>query len=599
MGNRGLRDDKPMRAAQYLRMSTEHQKYSLENQSAANHAYAAIGGMEIVRTYSDGGKSGLTFDGREGIQRLIADVGSGSADFSAILVYDVSRWGRSQDADESGYYEYLCKRAGVKVHYCAEQFENDGSSFAAVVKAIKRAMAGEYSRELSVKVFWGQSRLARAGYRLGASAPYGLRRMLVDGNGRPKCYLAFGELKSIQTDRVVLVHGSSTEIEIIRWIFRTFVRQKKSTGQIAELLNRRGVRRVRRAPWASHHVRHILTNENYIGNAVWNRQSCKLKTRAINNSQEKWIRVEGVCQEIVSKSLFDAAQSVIRQQREGLSREQKLEPLRRLLRKHGTLSARLIDHSAETPCCASYARWFGGLLPAYELIGFTQRSRCLNGRSRRTQHGITRELSNDRLLEMLSNLYQEHGYLTREIINQAEGVPSCGTYRLRFGSLERAYELMGLPWIYPNHRPRRPHRSSVSLSDDQLLDALRTLRSRRGYLSQKLIEETPRVPSATTYKNRFGSLIRAYELIGYGGAARASRSRADRTKSLSKKQMLNLLRALLREQRKLSWNLINRNQSLPSIPTYLWRFGSLARIYKMIGYKDGERRCRSTDLEET
>ncbi|MEO6246527.1 MAG: hypothetical protein ABIQ12_13930 [Opitutaceae bacterium] len=27
--------------------------------------------------------------------------------------YDVSRWGRFQDADESGYYEYICKRAGI------------------------------------------------------------------------------------------------------------------------------------------------------------------------------------------------------------------------------------------------------------------------------------------------------------------------------------------------------------------------------------------------------------------------------------------------------------------------------------------------------
>jgi hypothetical protein len=37
-------------------------------------------------------------------------VESGAASFDVILVYDVSRWGRFQDADESAYYEYLCKR---------------------------------------------------------------------------------------------------------------------------------------------------------------------------------------------------------------------------------------------------------------------------------------------------------------------------------------------------------------------------------------------------------------------------------------------------------------------------------------------------------
>jgi DNA invertase Pin-like site-specific DNA recombinase len=145
-----------IRAAEYARMSTEHQQYSIENQGEAIRQYAARRGMEIIRTYADSGKSGLRIDGREALQRLIRDVESGNADFSVILVYDVSRWGRFQDADESAYYEYICRRAGISVHYCAEQFDNDGSPVATIVKGVKRAMAGEYSRELSAKVFAGQ-----------------------------------------------------------------------------------------------------------------------------------------------------------------------------------------------------------------------------------------------------------------------------------------------------------------------------------------------------------------------------------------------------------------------------------------------------------
>lgn len=45
-----------------------------------------------------------------------------------------------------------CRRAGIQVAYCAEQFENDGSPVSTIVKGVKRAMAGEYSRELSAKV---------------------------------------------------------------------------------------------------------------------------------------------------------------------------------------------------------------------------------------------------------------------------------------------------------------------------------------------------------------------------------------------------------------------------------------------------------------
>jgi DNA invertase Pin-like site-specific DNA recombinase len=157
----------PARAAQYVRMSTEHQKYSTENQAEIIAQYAARRGFEIVRTYEDAGKSGLRLDGRFALQALIADVRSGSGDFEAVLVYDVSRWGRFQDADESAYYEFVCREAGIKVHYCAEQFENDGSLSATIFKSMKRAMAGEYSRELSAKVFAGQCRLIRLGFRQG------------------------------------------------------------------------------------------------------------------------------------------------------------------------------------------------------------------------------------------------------------------------------------------------------------------------------------------------------------------------------------------------------------------------------------------------
>ncbi len=203
----GEASGRSVRAAQYARMSTEHQKYSTENQAEAMQQYAARRGIEIVRTYADAGKSGLSLDGRDGLKQLIEDVQNKTTDFTTILVYDISRWGRFQDADESAYYEYICKRAGISVQYCAEQFENDGSPVSTIVKGVKRAMAGEYSRELSVKVFTGQCRLIELGFRQGGPAGYGLRRRLIDQAGATKNELTRGEHKSIQTDRVVLIPG--------------------------------------------------------------------------------------------------------------------------------------------------------------------------------------------------------------------------------------------------------------------------------------------------------------------------------------------------------------------------------------------------------
>lgn len=166
------------RAAQYVRMSSEHQQYSIANQSAAIALYAAAHNLGIVRSFVDGGKTGTTIKHRMGLQELIRTVESGTADFAEILVYDVSRWGRFPDSDEAAYYEFLCKRAGLKVRYCAEQFENDNSTTSNLLKALKRTMAGEYSRELSVKISDGQRRLASMGFWQGGPAPFAMARRL-------------------------------------------------------------------------------------------------------------------------------------------------------------------------------------------------------------------------------------------------------------------------------------------------------------------------------------------------------------------------------------------------------------------------------------
>jgi DNA invertase Pin-like site-specific DNA recombinase len=123
-------------------------------------------GLAQLQRLLDVAYAELRIDGRDGLKELIDVVPRGAADFTTILVYDVSRWGRFQDADESAYYEYICKRAGIAVQYCAEQFENDGSPVSTIVKGVKRAMAGEYSRELSAKVFKGQCKLVERAHAL-------------------------------------------------------------------------------------------------------------------------------------------------------------------------------------------------------------------------------------------------------------------------------------------------------------------------------------------------------------------------------------------------------------------------------------------------
>lgn len=358
------------RAAQYVRMSTEHQKYSTENQAEIIQKYAARRGYQIVRTYADEGKSGLSLGGRDALQRLISDVQNRTADFSAILVYDVSRWGRFQDADESAYYEYLCRRAGIQVVYCAEQFENDGSPVSTIVKGVKRAMAGEYSRELSVKVFTGQCHLVELGYRQGGPPGYGLRRMLVDQNGEQKGELSRGEHKSIQTDRVILIPGPDEEVETVRWMYQAFVHEGRSERDIAAALNLRGLRTDLGRPWNRGTVHQVLINEKYVGNNVWNRASGKLRGRRILNAPDMWVRADNAFEPLVDLGLFRAAQDRIARRSERLTDDEMLGLLRTAYDSHGSLSGLIIDESERLPSSSVYRSRFGSLLRAYHLVGF-------------------------------------------------------------------------------------------------------------------------------------------------------------------------------------------------------------------------------------
>ncbi|HEV2515156.1 MAG TPA: recombinase family protein [Devosia sp.] len=362
-----------IRAAEYVRMSTEHQQYSTENQADILRSYAAARGIEIVRTYADEGRSGLRIDGRDALKALISDVESGGADFEVILVYDVSRWGRFQDADESAYYEYICKRAGIAVHYCAEQFENDGSPVSTIVKGVKRAMAGEYSRELSSKVFIGQCRLIELGFRQGGPPGLGLRRMLVDQGGNQKAVLARGEQKSLQTDRVVLTLGPDAEIDVVRRIYRLFVHDAQAEAQIAEALNAQGVLTDLGRQWTRGTVHQILINEKYLGNNVWNRVSFKLKKKRVRNEPEMWIRSDGVFPAVIERPLFDAAQTIIRARSIKLTDSEMLEALRSLFEQHGVLSGITIDEAEGVPSSSAYRARFGSLLRAYGLVGYRPR----------------------------------------------------------------------------------------------------------------------------------------------------------------------------------------------------------------------------------
>lgn len=363
-GTNLARRTRARRAAQYVRMSRELQRYSIKNQLAAIAAYAEANCLTIVRTYADEGRSGLRIRGRPGLIELIEDVQSGQADFDHILVYDVSRWGRFQDVDESAYYEFLCKRSGVQVEYCAELFKNDGTFVSGIAKNLKRGMAAEWSRELSVKVHAGHCRVASLGYRVGAPVGYGLRRLMVDESEHPKGLLEKGQFKALQSDRVRLRLGSPEEAEVIRCIFDQFVNGRKSYSDIRRQLNDAGIANHNGRPWTDGMIPTILANENYIGKTIYNRTSRRLGQKPVKNPDQAWVRGTAAIEPIVDPGIFARAQKLLAERRVEIPEEKMLLRLRLTLRRRGKLNSRIINGTLGLNHVSSYVKHFGSLRKA-------------------------------------------------------------------------------------------------------------------------------------------------------------------------------------------------------------------------------------------
>ena len=410
----------PVCAAQYLRISTEHQQYSLDNQAEAIQRYAEGYGFVVVKTYADAGKSGLILKHRTGLSQLLQDVVSGSQDYGAILVYDVSRWGRFQDADEAAHYEFLCKRAGIHVHYCAEPFANDGTVSSSILKALKRSMAEEYSRELGVKVYAGKKRLVQLGFS--GQAGYGLRRMLLSADGKRKQRLGDGERKSLLTDRVVLVPGPKREVECVRLMFRMGLR--KSYRAIAQELNSRGIPHLRSKPWTADRVQEVLTNPKYAGCNVWGRTSAKLRSRPRRTDPEQWIISPTPFKPLVDQRTFDRLQAAHPNKRLATPEKVLLEKLRGLLASVGKLSKSIVLESPGVPDAA------------FELVGYGLSSAQL----RISEQAGRRHHLQEMLIAQIDRLFPNQARVrfvrNRSVFSLGDGafaVPStiCEFYRTR------------------------------------------------------------------------------------------------------------------------------------------------------------------------
>ncbi|GAA0298090.1 hypothetical protein GCM10009087_04860 [Sphingomonas oligophenolica] len=533
--------------AQYLRMSKEHQRYSIRNQARAISAYAGQHGFNIVKTYTDPGESGLTLRERPGLQALLADVIKPSRPFERILVLDVSRWGRFQNLDQSGHYEFICFEAGVPVIYCAEQFENDGTPVMALLKQIKRLQAAEYSRELSSKVLYAQLLQAKIGHKLGGPRRFGFVRVLVDEHDQPIQKLERGQTKALNNQRVVYAIGPDEEVKVIRDIFTWYTRDRMSIRQIVKRLTDLGIPAGDRAAWSESLVRRILSDELVLGIYVFNRTTQRLKTKPRKNPPEALVKTK-VMDPIISRVQFESAARRLRIRRHDVPPEENLAAVSRLLRTKGYLTGKLIDQCLYTPSSSVLLRQFGSIHRVYELLGYNPEGWW---RPRRGATPATR----DELLIRLRELHERVGYVNEQVINSDPTVPSVSIFQHHFGKLTEAYRLAGIPCgrtelqrlgherLKAQRRgepprkittPRWPELAS-RFSDEDLLECLRRLHKQHGFVTAQIIREDDYAPTPMLFAARFGSLLKAYACAGLENRRFNIWSRAGKAKAAERR----------------------------------------------------------------
>ena len=428
----------PKRAVQYVRMSTDHQRYSIAGQMAAIAEYAISKGYEIVRTYADEGKSGLTLTQRKGLRQLLDDVRRPERDFSVVLVLDVTRWGRFQDPDQSAAYEYFCREGGARVEYVGEAFANDDSLAASLIKHLKRVMAAEFSRELSAKVTQAKKRQAQSGFRMGGTPGYCVRRLLVDAKGVERRFLLSGERKFCQDDKILLRPGTDDEIAVVGRIFRLFVNRGFNLNDIARALNHEAVPCVDDRKWTRAAVQRVLRNELMIGIYVFNRTNQKLRGLRRENPEGDWSRVK-VFDPLVPTDLFARAKEKLDGETiNSVSDKTMLLGLKRLLRQKGKLDYATVDACPYLPSASTYALRFGKLRNAFEQVGYF---RLRGGAKGARKWNVTDEF----LLDGLRHLHAQNGRLSSTLIHLAPDLPGPSHFARRFGSLLHAYRLAGFP----------------------------------------------------------------------------------------------------------------------------------------------------------
>ena len=314
-------------AVSYIRMSSEHQEDSPDQQRAEILKLAERGGYHLIREYFDSAISGDATERRTAFLQMREAAATG--EFRTVLCWDQDRFGRF-DPIEGGFWILPFRNAGVKLHTVAQGVVDWTDFQGRLLWFVQQEGKHAFLRDLSRNVLRGHRDGAIRGEWQGGPAPYGFTLEPIPGSAPRK--------NGTQPKRLV---PHPDQAPVVRRIFAMYD-AGQTLREIAGTLTAEGVPAPQGGIWRFETVRRRLVDEAYIGTYVWNSKpagkynhvasgeivagSNSLKVRQFQpNPDQNIIRIEHVYEPIMEPALFERCRRRLTEQQRQTSPFRKAE----------------------------------------------------------------------------------------------------------------------------------------------------------------------------------------------------------------------------------------------------------------------------------
>ena len=303
------------KAGGYVRLSKEDKEHMDSSQSVLSQKQMiekflqAHPDIELFDYFVDDGYSGTDME-RPEFQRMKQAFEDGV--INCIIIKDLSRLARNDE--ESGKYIFIIfpfyNIRFISVNDHVDSYERPESVNNLEI-SFKNIMHSEYSRDLSKKVISASNVRRKRGEFVGAFCSYGYKKDPLDFHHliideEPAEIVKYIFKRYLESQNMYAIAQELSESNI-----PTPLEYKKSKGENLFIPGKK----INVSFWKDSTVKRILTNEVYTGCLVQGKRrklSYKCK-KIIEMDETDWIKVENTHEAIISQSMFDEVQRLIRQ----------------------------------------------------------------------------------------------------------------------------------------------------------------------------------------------------------------------------------------------------------------------------------------------